>query len=174
MSSVPISDRASPTHVFSLEGGPSASVFVGLGMGLVVEGVAFHFWFASYSQLLAWTFTTLNVIVLASLWRSYKAMSTSALTVGEHDVTVTLGNQMRIQVDRSSILSVDPATWRSVPDPPKDYVNAAKPLEPNVLVVLREPARAKLPFGLTRRFTRLGVRVGDPARLIADLRGDSS
>jgi hypothetical protein len=63
------------------------------------------------------------------------------------------------------------ATWRSVPDPStaRDYVNSAKPLEPNVMIVLREPAEARLPLGITKRLSRLGLRVANPEQLIAEI-----
>jgi hypothetical protein len=57
-----------------------------------------------------------------------------------------------------------------VPDvPPRDYVNTAKPLEPNVMLRLREPVPARLPLGVTRPVTRIGLRVHDPELLILAL-----
>ena len=52
----------------------------------------------------------------------------------------------------------------------RDYVNGAKPLEPNVLIVLREPVEARLPFGIRKRVTRLGLRVPNPEQLLTGLR----
>jgi len=34
-----------------------------------------------------------------------------------------------------------------------------------VLLTFREPVDARLPFGIRKRLSRLGVRVGDPERL---------
>ena len=86
-------------------------------------------------------------------------------------MVVALGNQLRCRFPRSAIASADVATWRSVPDPDmaRDYVNTAKPLEPNVLIVLRDPIEARLPLGIRKRVTRLGVRVADPQRVISEL-----
>ena len=50
------------------------------------------------------------------------------------------------------------------------YVNAAKPLEPNVTIVLEKPAHAKLPLGLSKRVSRIDLRVADASRLIEALR----
>ena len=92
------------------------------------------------------------------------------LTLGDRDVVITVGNHLRCQLSRSGIASAELATWRSVPDPQmaRDYVNSAKPLEPNVMLTFAEPVEARLPFGIRKRLTRLGVRVGEPERLISE------
>lgn len=160
-----------PSQTFPLQGGVSASLLVGIGLALVVEGVGLHLWIAPRSRFWAWMITALNAATLVWLWRDYQARSRADLTLGENEVVVALGNQLRCRFPRSGIASVEVATWRSVPDPDmaRDYVNAAKPLEPNVLIVLRGPIEARLPLGIRKRVTRLGLRVADPERLIAEL-----
>ena len=160
------------SQTFPLEGGVSASLLAGIGLALVVEGVALHVWIAPRSEVGAWTITALNAATLVWLWRDYQARARAELTLGDDEVVVALGNQLRCRFARSGITSVEAATWRSVPDPAmaRDYVNGAKPLEPNVLIVLRETVEARLPFGIRKRVTRLGLRVTDPDRLISELR----
>jgi hypothetical protein len=160
-----------PARTFPLEGGPSGAIYVGAAAALAIEGVGIHLYLSSFSRVLAWAFTVANGALLFSFWRSYRALSKSALTVGEEHLDVRLGNHLRCRIARSVIASAEVATWRSLPDTRTDYVNAASPLEPNVLVVLREPSWAKLPFAMRKRFTRLGVRVADAAQLVASLGG---
>jgi hypothetical protein len=162
---------ARPDQTFPLEGGASASLLFGIGLALVVEGIALHVWVASRSPAWAWTITALNAATLVWLWRDYRARALVALTLGERGVVVALGNQLRCQFPRSAIASAEMATWRSVPDPDmaRDYVNSAKPLEPNVMLTFREPVDARLSFGIRKRLTRLGVRVGEPERLISEI-----
>ena len=172
VASVPASQVAvRPRQTFPLEGGASASLLAGIGVALAVEGVALHVWIAPRSQLWAWAITALNAATLVWLWRDHQARSRAELTLGGDDVTLALGQQLHCRFPRSGIASADVATWRSVPDPgmARDYVNCAKPLEPNVLVVLREPVDARLPFGIRKRVTRLGFRVADPERVISEL-----
>ena len=161
---------ADTTRTYSLEGGASASTFVGIGIALVVEGIALHVWIAGRSQLWAWTVTALNAATLIWLWRAYKAQARSALLIDESDVEVTLGTSFRVRFARSSITTVDAVMWRSVPDVAPDYVNAAKPLEPNVTIRLGTPVHAKLPLGLTKRVSRIDLRVADAASVIDALR----
>ena len=157
-------------RTFALEGGLSGSLAIGIAMALAVEGVALHVWIAARSHVWAWAITAINVATLVWLWRAYQARSRSALAIGTHDVEVTIGNQLQCRFARSAIASADVATWRSVPDVAPDFINAAKPLEPNVVLVLREPAEARLPFGIRKRVMRFGLRVGDPDALLAELR----
>ena len=163
-------DRRSQT--FPLQGGVSASLLVGIGLALVVEGVALHAWIAPRSQSWAWTITALNAATLVWLWRDYRARSRAELTLGTHDLIVALGQHLHCRFARSVVASAEMATWRSVADPgmARDYVNCAKPLEPNVLIVLRQPVEARLAFGIRKSVTRLGVRVADPERVISEFR----
>jgi hypothetical protein len=160
-----------PDRIFPLQGGASASLLVGIGVALVVEGAVLHLWLAARHPGWAWTVTALNAATLVWLWRDYQARALATLTLGDRDVVITVGNQLRCQVPRSGIASAEMATWRSVPDPDmaRDYVNTAKPLEPNVMLTFREPVDARLPFGIRKRLTRLGVRVGNPERLISEI-----
>ncbi len=144
---------------------------VGIGLALVAEGVALHVWIAARHPAWAWAITALNAATLVWLWRDYQARALATLTLGDRDVVITVGNQLRCQLSRAGIASAELATWRSVPDPQmaSDYVNSAKPLEPNVMLTFAEPVDARLPFGIRKRLTRLGVRVGEPERLISEI-----
>ena len=167
---------ARPDQVFPLQGGVSGSLLIGIGVALVVEGTALHVWISSRSPAWAWTITVLNAATLVWLWRESRARRRATLTLGDHEVTVALGNQLRCQFPRSAIASAERATWRSVPDPTmaRDYVNSAKPLEPNVIITLSEPAEARLPLGIRKRLSRLGVRVGEPDELLSEIRPTAS
>ena len=62
-----------PIQTFPLQGGVSASLLVGIGLALVVEGVGLHVWIAPRSEFWAWTITALNLATLVWLWRDYQA-----------------------------------------------------------------------------------------------------
>ena len=134
--------------MFPLQGGASASLLVGIGVALVVEGGVLHLWLAARHLAWAWTVTALNAATLVWLWRDYQARALAMLTLGDRDVVITVGNQLRCRVPRLGIASAEMATWRSVPDPDmaRDYVNTAKPLEPNVMLTFREPVDARTPI----------------------------
>jgi len=157
------------TREFPIEGGPSGATFAGAAFAIVAEGVGFHFYLASRSELLAWAFTASNAAILIWFWRAYKALAHRALRVSESRVDLALGQVIRLAFPRSSITAVNVATWRSVPAVASHYINAAKPLEPNVTILLDPPAQAKLPMGMTRRVSRVDLRVPEPNAVIAEL-----
>jgi hypothetical protein len=159
------------TNVFRLEGGLSTPLAVGLGIVLVVEGTAIHLWVAERSQLWAWLIATLNVASLVWLWREVGANSLSRLVIDGDEVEITVGRRIRSRFSRSAVASADVATWRSVPDDmARDYVNTAKPLEPNVVIGMREPVDVRMALGIRKRAGRFGVRVRDPELAAALLR----
>ena len=154
MSAPNTGDRSTRTDpVFPLQGGASASLLVGIGLALVVEGVALHFWIAARHPAWAWAITGLNAATLVWLWLHYRARTLATLTLGDRDVVIAVGNQLRCHVPRSAIASAESATWRAVPDPhmARDYVNSARPLEPNVMLTFRASEREVL--SSTRRAT---------------------
>jgi hypothetical protein len=71
----------------------------------VVEGVGLHVWTASRSEFWAWTITALNLATPVWLWRDYQARLRAKLTLGENEVVVALGNQLRCRFPRSAIAS---------------------------------------------------------------------
>jgi hypothetical protein len=157
-------------HTFALEGGLSGAMAAGYGGVLVIEGAVLHLWVVAHSEPWAWAITALNVVTVVWLWREYRAAAYSRLVVGERHVEIAIGNRLRCRFSRSVITSAAAASWRSVPEPPPpDYINTAKPLEPNVMLVLDEPVEAHLPLGMRRRYARIGIRVRDQVDVLAVL-----
>jgi hypothetical protein len=148
-------------RTIALEGGLTAPLAVGLGLVLVIEGAVIHLWVAERSQAWAWTITAINMVTLVWLWREHRAGRRAHLTVSASDIEIDAGSRLRCRVPRSAIASVEAATWRSVPDMARDFVNTAKPLEPNIILVFREPIEATLALAITRRVSRIGLRVPD-------------
>jgi hypothetical protein len=158
--------EAATRTTFPLEGGLSTSLAVGLAIVLVVEGVAIHLWVAQRSATWAWVIAALNVATLVYLWREVRAGALSRLVVDGDAVEIVVGRRLRCQFSRSQIASAEVATWRSVPDAAADFVNTAKPLEPNVVLAMRELVEARLPLGVTKRVGRFGLRVADPELVV--------
>ena len=149
---------------FPLEGGLSASFAVGLGLVVAIEGVVLHLWIASRSQPWAWAIAALNVATMAWLWWEYKSTATARLVVTGDEIDIDAGSRLRCRFARSLIASAGEATWRVVPDDFADaWANTAKPLEPNVIVTLREPVRGRFALGIGKPIARIGLRVADPA-----------
>lgn len=155
--------------VVPLEGGLSAALAAGLGLMLAVEGAVLHLWVASRSRTWAWVITAVNVLTLLWVWREYRAGKHATVRVRERDIEIAAGGRLRGNLPRSALAQAEAATWRSVPDYAPDFVNAAKPLEPNVILTFREPVEVRLALGVRKRLTKLGLRVSDAPRLIGTL-----
>ena len=152
-----------------LEGGLSGSFAVGLGLVLAIEGAVLHLWLAERSQGWAWTITAVNLATLVWLWREYASARQATLDVAGDEVRIDAGSRLRCRFPTSAIASVESATWRSVPDMATDFVNTAKPLEPNIIIALREPVQAILLLGVRKRVSRIGIRVADSNAVLAAL-----
>jgi len=149
----------SAVHTFALEGGLSASMIIGIAIVLAIEGAVIHLWVAPRSQAWAWAITAVNVATLIWLWRDHKAASRASMTVHDRQIEISIGNRIQCTVPSELLERAEVATWRSVPDMAADYLNTAKPLEPNVMLVLRNPVTARLSLGLRKQVTRIGLKI---------------
>lgn len=161
MTSGALIDTNTGERAFALEGGPSGAFAVGLGLVIAIEGVVLHLWIASRSQAWAWTIAAVNALTLVWLWKEYKAGRRSRLIVTATGIEIDAGSRLRCRFPRSLVASAEAATWRSVPDLAADYVNTANPLEPNVILTLREPVPARIALGIRKRVSRIGIYVVD-------------
>jgi hypothetical protein len=161
---------ASTEQTFALEGGLSRTLAIAIGAVLVIEGTVLHLWVASRSRVRAWAISALNLVTLVWLWWEVQSGARSMLRIGAADVVLTVGGRLHCRIPRRAIARAERATWRSVPQPaPRDYVNVAKPIEPNVLIALREPVVVRLSLGITKHVSRFGVRVRDADAVVAAL-----
>ena len=161
------SSTHSAERAFALEGGLPASLAIGLGLVLVIEGAVLHVWVAERSRTWAWGITAINVLTMVWLWREHASSRRARVIVRENDVVIDAGSRLQCRFPRSAIASAEAATWRSVPDMATDFANTAKPLEPNIVVTLHDPIDAKLALGITKRVRRVGLRVADADALMA-------
>jgi hypothetical protein len=160
-------DTHAGDRVFALEGGLSASFAVGLGLVVAIEGVVLHLWIAARSQFWAWVLTAVNGLTLVWLWREHTSASRARVVVGAEAIEIDAGSRLRCRFKRTQLASAEPATWRSVPDMAPDFVNTAHPLDPNVVLTLREPIDARIALGIRKRVSRVGVRVADVDGVLA-------
>jgi hypothetical protein len=157
-------------RTFPLQGGLSGALVVGFGAVLLIEGTVLHLWIASRSETWAWAITALNVATLVWLWREYRAGSPLEAVGGQGarrgrdrqpDTRPVRSLEHRQRGASHVALRAGPAT--------AEYLNTAKPLEPNVTLVLEEPVEARLALGMRRRYARIDIRVEEPTAVLAAL-----
>ena len=167
MSSAKMQTREVIAQSIPLQGGLSASFAIGLGLVLGIEGVVIHLWVATRSQPWAWVIAAFNVATMYWLWREYRSGLTARMTVDAAEILIDAGSRLKCRFPRALIAGTETATWRSVPDDAAPgWVNTAKPLEPNIIVRLGEPVTARLALGITKRVSRIGLRVDAPTQVV--------
>jgi len=158
-----------PQPAFTYRRARSGGLLAGLSMVLVVETAALDIWLAKHHPYLAWAILASSLATLAWLVADYRAMGRHAILVGPEQLEIRIGRRFSTTVPRDRIASVIAPTWREIPTATRDYLNATKPVTPNVLLTFREPISVRLPGGLSKRIRRLGLRVDEPERFLETL-----
>jgi hypothetical protein len=158
---------------FTYRSARSGSLVAGLGLAIAVETVVLHHWLGARHPWLAWALTVGSVAALAWLAADYRAMGRGAVRLDGDTLDLCVGRRIALELSRATVLTVVRPTWRDLPAPgtpgARDYLNLMKPTTPNVLVTLAAAATVRLPGGLARRATRLGLRLDDPDAFVAAL-----
>lgn len=143
----------------------SRSVPVAIGLVVAVETMALHLWLHRSHPYLAWSLTAPSVLMIGWLVLDYRALAVAGVSVGPSGCDVRIGRRVRAEFPWAAVESVRLASWRDLPLPGRDYLNAARPDDPNLLFVFRAPLAVAGPLG-RRRIRQLGLRLVDPGPLV--------
>jgi hypothetical protein len=144
-----------------------ASLVWALGAAMGVEGTALHLWLAPAHPRVAWTLTALTAYSLLWLVGHRRATALRPITVSGRTIALRSGLRLSARLDaRDDVERIERLTWRTTPKPARDYVNAARPGTPNVLVTLRRPTPVTVALGLRKTVTRVGLAVDEPDRFV--------
>jgi hypothetical protein len=154
----------SPVASFTYRGARSGALAAGLALAVTVETIVLHLWLAPRRPLLAWTLTALSALTLVWLALEFRAWGRRAVHVTPEHLDLRIGGRAAAEVPRAAVAHAQPATWRDVPDrPDATYLNLTGPAEPNVLLTFAAPVPVRVAGGIvTRRVTRVGLRLDDP------------
>ncbi|AHG88287.1 hypothetical protein J421_0750 [Gemmatirosa kalamazoonensis] len=148
-----------------------ASLVWGLAIAAAVETVGLHLWLAPRHPVAAWVLVALTVLSVVWVAAERRAVARRPIVVDGRTLVLRAGSRLHARLDLAAdVASVERLTWRTLPPPTGDYLNTAKPGEPNVLVTLRRPTAVRLALGITRTVTRVGVAVAEPDRFVAVVR----
>lgn len=157
-----------PSRWIAAEAAHSVSFFVAIYIVLAVETVALHLWLSTKIPALAWTLTTLSVLSALWLWRDQRSQREHGLRIEAETWHVLMGSRARALIHVEHIAEAKVATWRDAPEPARDYLNAGQPHDPNLLITLTQPVTVRLPLGIRRRVSRLGLRLHRPEDALLD------
>jgi hypothetical protein len=156
-------------HVVAQRAGRSPALAWGLALVIAVESAVLHLWLAPNHPALAWTLTALGIYSLLWIAGQVRALGSRESVIADDALVLRVGLQLTARLRREQIASAERLDWRTVPLRARDYLDAARPGEPNVLLTLRAPTAVTTALGLRRSVTRIGLRVDDPSGLLRAL-----
>jgi hypothetical protein len=152
--------------VFSYRSARSGAITAAISAAVVIESAAVHFAVAVRHPWIAWALTLTSVAALVWLAGDYQGLGTGLVRLHGDRLRLTIGRRYDVAIPLSEVARVIKPTFRDLPTPGttqgRDYVNLTKPAAANVLIGLAHPLRVRLPGGLHRDVTRLGLKLDDP------------
>jgi hypothetical protein len=144
----------------------SRAVLLAIGLVVGIETLALHLWLRRNHPYLAWTFTALSVLTMAWLVSDYRALAVAGVFLEPDRCRIRIGRRARADVAWSAIEQIRAPSWRDLPAPSRDYLNATRPDDPNLVLGFREAQPFTTVAG-RRRIRQLGVRLMGAERVIA-------
>jgi hypothetical protein len=143
----------------------SGSLLLAIGLVIGVETLALHVWLQRHHPYLAWTLTGLSLLTLGWLVRDYRALAVAGMSLGREGCRIEIGRRVRAEVPWSAVEQVRLPSWRDLPAAGRDYLNASRPDDPNLIFTFRAPLAVTGLLG--RRMVRhLGLRLEPPGRVL--------
>lgn len=143
----------------------SRGVMLAITVVIVVETLGLHLWLRQRHPYVAWSLTCLSILALVWLARDYAAPADAGLELGPEGCSFQVGRRARAQVPWALVEQVQVPNWRDLPQAAGDYLNAARPDDPNLLFSFRSPVSVRSVLGL-RKVHRLGVRVANADKVV--------
>ena len=143
----------------------SGAVLLTIGLVVSVETVALHLWLHPHHAYLGWTFTGLSLLTLAWLVRDYRALALAGISLDPQGCRIRIGRRVRADIAWTAVEGIRLPSWRDLPAPSRDYLNAARPDDPNVLLTFQAPLAVTGVIG-RRTVRQLGLRLVPAERVI--------
>ena len=143
------------------------SLVVALCTVLAIETVAVHLWLWSTHPFWAVALAASSLLTIIWLVADHRARRHAGVAIDSDTWRVRIGRQYRADVPREAIARVTLPDWKEVPLPASDYLNAAAPGDPNLLLEFRQPLTLRGPLGIKRQIRRMGLRLRHPSAAVA-------
>jgi hypothetical protein len=161
------------TRTFTLESARSLPFTAALCGVIAVETAALHLLLWARHPWIAWTLTALCLWTVVWLIGDYRAIGARPLVLEPDALLVRLGHRFQARVPLSEIARAEAPSWRDVP--PKGspgYLKLSGPGSPNVLLTFARPVEFAGPAGIRKSFTRVGLRLDQPADFLRGLEAE--
>jgi hypothetical protein len=127
------------------------AIFIGLILLFTVESIVAHFFLAKFDHTLAW------VATLASIY----TIRLNPITINNQELKLNAGLRWQIIVPREMIKEVIDIGKAGKLTERKDYLSMTVAGEPELVIVLNQPLKAKGLFYITKECKYIGIFVDD-------------
>jgi hypothetical protein len=134
-----------------------------------VEVVGMHLVVRLWSGTVAWVLSALGAY--AALWMAgdYQAVRLRPVVATDDALLVRVGLRWSVSIPYAQIEQVQPRGKESLSKHTRGYLHAALLTDPQMILVLRGPVRARGPYGIEKEVRRVGLAVDEADRLRAVL-----
>lgn len=161
---VPAGTRAFTGHRRS----GTTAVIAALIAATVVEAIPMHFLLRAWSARLAWTLTALGALSLVWLLGLLRSVQLRPTLLAADSLVVRCGLRWTVEIPLDAIAAVD-AARATLPRNSPGLLRATIAAQPDLLLTLNRPLRARGLYGTWRDVTRVALAVDDRAALAAAL-----
>ena len=145
----------------------ASSLFLAVLGILTIETVVLHLLVAQRSNGLAWLLTALSVYGVIWFVGFQRSCGQRVSVLSPDALVLRIGFRCDATILWEDVASVRLLTWRDLPARAPDYLDAAKPSDPNVLIEFHRPVRVEGVYGIARTATRVGVRLESPEMFVS-------
>lgn len=137
------------------------AIFIGLILLITVESVVAHFFLAKFDPTLAWVATLASLYTVIWLWGDFQAIRLNPIAINDQELKLNAGLRWQISIPREMIKEVIDINKAGKLTERKDYLSMTVAGEPELVIVLEEPLKAKGLFYLTKECKYIGIFVDD-------------
>lgn len=159
-----------PAQTFTMESARSLPLTGALCGVIAIETAALHLLLWTRHPWLAWTLTTLSLWTVVWLIRDYRAIGARPVVLEADALLVRLGRRFQAKVPLNEIARAEAPSWQDVPAKGSPgYLKLSGPASPNVLLTFGRAVEFSGSAGIRKSFTRVGLRLDQPAELLRAL-----
>ena len=160
-----------PADRFTSRAARSPAFTWGFVLVTVVETGLVHVLLGGSRPLVAWAITVLGGLTILSLLGQDRALATRAITIEPDRLVLRVGLRLSAIVPWAVVREAETVSWSALPAKATGYFDAARPVEPNLVIRFRASVEVTGAFGVRRRVSSLGLCVDDPEGLCAAVTG---
>jgi hypothetical protein len=135
----------------------------------VVEIVGMHLVVRLWSGTVAWVLSALGAYAVLWMAGDYQAVRLRPVVATDDALLVRMGLRWSVSIPYTQIEQVQPFAREASSKRTPGYLHAALLTDPQVVLVLRGPVRARGPYGIEKEVQRVGLAVDEADRLRAVL-----